>query len=85
MAHVNNQLLWKGWAATVLPTFVVLLFMLLHRRLPGPTAAGLSFLAVIGLAYLLFPKLKLDFVKLLLGLGLAAAVAVALVVWLGRI
>ena len=85
MAHVNNQVLWKGWAATLLPTFVLLLFMLLHRSLAGPTAAGLSFLAVIGLAYLFFPKVKIDFAKLLLGLGLALGVAVALAAWLGGI
>ena len=85
MAHVNGQLLWKGWAAALLPTFVLLLFLLLHRRLPGPTAAGLSFLIVIAVSYLLFPKLKVDMVKLLLGAGIALVVGAALVAWLGRI
>lgn len=86
MAHVNdNRLLWKSWAATLLPTFVLLLFIVLHRRLAGPTAAGLSFLVMIALAYLLFPRLRIEPLKLLAGLALALAVAAAAFAWLGGI
>lgn len=67
----RKQELWKNWAVVVLPSLVVLLFGLLHGRLSGPTAGGISFLAVIGVAYLLFPKIKIDFLKLFVGVVIA--------------
>ena len=76
---------WRDWTAALLPAVVVVLFGLLHRALPGPTAAGLSFLAVIVVAYLFFPKIKLDGVKVVIGVALALVVAVALVAGFGRL
>ena len=73
----------KSWVLIFLPTFVVLIFILLHRRLPGPTAGGLSFLVAIVISYFLFPKIKLDFVKLIIGVVLALAVAYGLAEWSG--
>lgn len=86
MADVNDgRPVWRGWAVALMPTLAVLLFVALHRWLAGPTAAGLSFLAVIGVAFFLFPRLKVDPVKLVLGLGVAVMVGAGLGVWLGRV
>jgi hypothetical protein len=73
------------WAAVLLPPAVVVLFGLLHRLMAGPTAAGLSFLAVIVVAYLFFPKIKLNTARIVLGVLSALAVAVALFAGFGRL
>jgi hypothetical protein len=76
----------KEWAAAVLlPAGVVLLFALLHRVMPATSAAGLSFLSVIVVAYLFFPRIKLNASKLMLGAVAALAVAAALVAGFGRL
>lgn len=74
----NRRGLWNNWALIFLPSLIVLFFHLLHRRLPAPTAGGLSFLAVILLALLLFPKIKINFVRLFIGVIIALVIALTL-------
>lgn len=70
---------WKSWVAgALLPSCVVVLSALLYRWMSGPTAAGIAFLAVILVAYLLFPKIKLSAARVAVGLLLALAVAYVL-------
>ena len=85
MSEWERRASWRDWTAALLPAVVVLLFGLLHRVLPGPSAAGLSFLAVIVVVYLFFPKIKLNSVRFVIGAALALAVAVALVAGFGRL
>ncbi|HEX5709004.1 MAG TPA: hypothetical protein VFX96_17010 [Pyrinomonadaceae bacterium] len=71
---------WKGWAAaTLLPSCVLVLFWLLVRWMPGPTAGGLAFLAGILVVYFFFPKLKLSVGRVVAGLLLALVVAYVLI------
>ena len=84
-AEVEKRAGWKDWAAALLPTAAVLLFGLLHRMMPAPNAAGLSFLVVIVAAYLLFPRVKLNTFKFALGVLAALAVALGLLAGFGRL
>ena len=65
-----------GWTAMLLPSFGVVLFNLLSRRLDEPTAGGLTVLAAVLLAYYFFPKVRLRLSRLSLAALLAVVAAV---------
>jgi UDP-N-acetylmuramyl pentapeptide phosphotransferase/UDP-N-acetylglucosamine-1-phosphate transferase len=74
MQYETKNGAWMSWAAMLLPSVLVVMYTLLHRSLPAPTAGGLSFLAVALVAYWFFPKIRLRLSRIL------AAIVVALVV-----
>ena len=79
MADARGRGSLKGWVASaLLPSCVVVLFWLLLRWVPGPTAGGLAFLSVIVVAYFFFPKIKLSVGRIVAGLLLALVVAYVL-------
>jgi UDP-N-acetylmuramyl pentapeptide phosphotransferase/UDP-N-acetylglucosamine-1-phosphate transferase len=67
---------WVSWAAMLLPSVVVVMYTLLQRRLPAPTAGGLSFLVVALVAYWFFPKIRLRLSRILAAIVVALGVAV---------
>jgi hypothetical protein len=69
----NGTLL--SWAAMLLPSAVVVMYTLLQRRLPAPTAGGLSFLAVALVALWLFPRIRIRLSRILAAVVVAVGVA----------
>ena len=75
MEYENKNGVWLSWAAMLLPSVVVVMYTLLHRRLPAPTAGGLSFLAVALVAYWLFPRIRIRPARILAAIFIAVGVA----------
>ncbi len=75
MPDASEQRVWKNWAAVLLPPGGVVLYALLDRWMPGPSAGGVAFLAVIIVAYFIFPKTKLSALRFVVGLLLALLAA----------
>ena len=75
MEYENKNGALLGWAAMLLPSVVVVMFTLLQRRLPAPTAGGLSFLAVALVAFWLFPRIRLRLSRILTAIVIAVGVA----------
>ena len=61
----------------LMPSGVLVLYNLLHRRLQGPTAGGLAFLCMVCIAYWLMPKARVTLARLL-----AAGALALLTAWL---
>jgi hypothetical protein len=76
MQYEQKNGAFLGWAAMLLPSVVVVMYTLLHRLLPAPTAGGLSFLAVALVAYWFFPKIRLRLSRILAAIAVAVGVAV---------
>jgi UDP-N-acetylmuramyl pentapeptide phosphotransferase/UDP-N-acetylglucosamine-1-phosphate transferase len=76
MQYERKNGAWLGWAAMLLPSVVVVMYTLLNRLLPAPTAGGLSFLAVALVAYWFFPKIRLRLSRILAAIVVAVVVAV---------
>lgn len=73
-----------GWLAMFLPALVVVLFDLLRLRLRTPTAGGLAFLVAVVIAYLLFPKTRINLASVLAGGIIAVVVALLMEMFLTR-
>ena len=84
MAHTKLSGTTANWLAVLLPSVVVVLFNLLRPRLPAPTAGGLAFLAVVLIAYWLFPRRRLSRARVLASVLLALAVALLMGLLLAR-
>ena len=82
MEYENKNGALLGWAAMLLPSVVVVMYTLLHRLLPAPTAGGLSFLAVALIAYWFFPKIRIRPSRILIAILLAVVVAWLMVILL---
>jgi hypothetical protein len=66
---------WLGWVSMLLPSVVVVIYTLLHRRLPAPTAGGLSFLVVALIAFWFFPKIRIRKSRIMIAIVIAVGVA----------
>ena len=75
MEYEDKNGAWLGWAAMLLPSVLVVMYTLLQRRLPAPTAGGLSFLAVALVAFWLFPRIRLRLSRILAAIVIAVGVA----------
>ena len=75
MEYEDKNGAWLGWAAMLLPSVVVVMYTLLQRRLPAPTAGGLSFLAVALVAFWLFPRIRVRLSRILAAVVIAVGVA----------
>jgi hypothetical protein len=64
--------------ALLLPSAAVVLFDLLNLRMDAPTAAGLTFLAAIVVAYFFFPRMRVRAGRVVLAFALAVAVGAAM-------
>lgn len=71
---------WVSWAAMLLPSVVVVMYTLLHKLLPAPTAGGLSFLAVALIVFWFFPKIRVRPWRILMAFLLALGVAWLMVI-----
>jgi hypothetical protein len=78
MQYETKDGAWVSWAAMLLPSVVVVMYTLLQRSLPAPTAGGLSFLAAALVAYWFFPKIRLRLPRILAAIGVALGVGVLL-------
>ena len=76
MEYENKNGAWLSWAAMLLPSVVVVMYTLLQRRLPAPTAGGLSFLAVALVAFWLFPRIRIRLSRILAAVVVAVGVGV---------
>jgi FtsH-binding integral membrane protein len=75
MQYEDKNGAWLSWAAMLLPSVVVVMYTLLHRLLPAPTAGGLSFLAVALVALWLFPRIRIRLSRILAAIVIALGVA----------
>ena len=75
MEYENKNGAWLSWAAMLMPSALVVMYTLLQRRLPAPTAGGLSFLAVALVALWLFPRIRVRLSRILAAVVIAAGVA----------
>jgi hypothetical protein len=66
---------WMSWAAMLLPSVVVVIYTLLHRMLPAPTAGGIAFLAGALIVFWFFPKIRIRKSRILIAIALALGVA----------
>ncbi|MCA1635079.1 MAG: hypothetical protein LC802_15665 [Acidobacteria bacterium] len=75
MQYEERKGVWVSWVAMLLPSVVVIVYTLLHRRLPATTAGGLSFLMAALIAFWFFPKIRIRKSLILAAIVLALGVA----------
>ncbi|HYE13966.1 MAG TPA: hypothetical protein VD968_05955 [Pyrinomonadaceae bacterium] len=76
MLYNEGENVLTGWGPLLLPTVFVVLFNLLQRAVPTPTAVGLAALAPVLIAYFLFPRMRIRPRRVAPAVLLAVGVAV---------